>query len=106
MKLIALISLAATAALGIAAVQNQPPPAVVVTRMIAAYRSLQSFSDEVSIKRKAGSEEYEARLTLASQRPNKFLCDLRAEGINTTIGSDGPSLMACPPEPKAYPKRK
>src|SRR5258708_6409564 len=106
MNLRALFSCGATAALVMAAAQNPPASAVVVTRMIAAYRSLQSFSDEISIKRKVGSKESEARLTIASLRPNKFLCDLKGEGINTVIVSDGASLIAWRPERKVYTKSK
>src|SRR5436853_634464 len=80
--------------------------AIVINRMSGAYRSLQSFYDTATIKRKAGKEESEGTLTLAALRPNKFLLDLTGDRLNTTIVCDGASLTTLRPDRKVYTKLK
>ncbi len=105
---IAIIPIAAFLALVLssAAIQAPPQTALIVNRMSGAYRSLQSFQDSVSITRKIGQREFAAKLTLASQRPNKYLLELKGEYLNTIVASDGTTLLAIRPDRKAYTKAK
>jgi outer membrane lipoprotein-sorting protein len=77
-----------------------------VNRMNSAYRSLRSYYDVTTIKRTVGKKETTATLTLAMQKPNKYLLELKGEGLNTVIVSDGTSLVALRPDRKAYTKTR
>jgi mono/diheme cytochrome c family protein/outer membrane lipoprotein-sorting protein len=103
-----LIPIAATfAILAIAARQQTPPTtALIVTRMSSAYRSLQSYHDDVTIKRKVNKKDAPATLMLATQKPNKYFLELKGDYLNTSILSDGETLIAYRPDRKAYTKTK
>src|SRR5262249_35453220 len=77
-----------------------------VTRMTSAYRSLQSYYDTATVKGKRGKKEVTGTLTLATQKPNKYLLDLKGDSLNTLIVSDGDTLVALRPDRKAYTKTK
>lgn len=102
------IALALTASLALFAMaaQTQSPPnrTLLINRMSLAYQSPRSFQDVATIKRKIGKKEAQATLTLAMQKPNRYLLDLKGEHLNTTIVSDGNSLIALRPDRKAYTK--
>lgn len=78
----------------------------IVNRMNSAYRSLRSYYDVTTIKRTVGKKETTATLTLAMQKPNKYLLELKGEDLNTVIVSDGASLIAVRPDRKAYTKTR
>ena len=90
----------------IAGTQTTPQAIVVVNRMNSAYRSFRSYYDVATIKRKQGKKEDSASLTLAMEKPNKFLLDLKGEHLNTVILSDGNTLIALRPDRQAYTKTK
>src|SRR5262249_53502301 len=56
-----------------------PQTALIVNKMSGAYRSLQSFQDSASVTRTIGRREFNAKLSLISQRPNKYLLELKGE---------------------------
>ena len=103
-----LLAVAAGIALLAAAAWTQAPPSVslLVNRMSGAYRSLQSFSDSATIKRKVLKKDAPAALTLAMQKPNKFLIELKGDYLNTLIVSDGTSLVTSRPDRKVYTKAR
>jgi outer membrane lipoprotein-sorting protein/thiol-disulfide isomerase/thioredoxin len=90
-----------------AAAQAQTPQAgAVLNRMSSAYRSMQSYRDTATWTRKIGSKETTATVTLAAQRPNKFLLEIKGDKMNTVVVSDGSSLIALRPDRKAYTKTR
>jgi len=91
-----------------AAGMSQAPPSVtlLVNRMSGAYRSLQTFSDKATITRKVLKKDAPATLTLAMQKPNKYLIELKGEYLNTIIVSDGNTLTALRPDKNLYTKTK
>jgi outer membrane lipoprotein-sorting protein/mono/diheme cytochrome c family protein len=103
-----LIPFAATLALAAAAGYQQPPPqtAVIVTRMSSAYRSLGSYYDVATVKRKINKKDAPATLTIVTQKPNKYMLELKGDYLNTTVLSDGETLISYRPDRKAYTKTK
>lgn len=95
-----------TAAATTQATQTAPSAGAVLNRMNSAYRSFRSYYDVATIKRRADKPDAAARLTLAMQRPNKFLLDLKGDRLNTMIASDGNTLIALRPDRKAYTKTR
>src|SRR5689334_16405054 len=90
---------------GIAAGQQEGSnPAVLINRMSSAYRSMQSYRDTASWKRKIEDKDFTATATLAVQRPNKYLLDVKGDHLNTLVTSDGTALVAFRPDRKAYTK--
>lgn len=86
--------------------QSTTSPAAVLTRMSSAYRVLQSYQDTATIKDKRGKREVAGALTLAMQKPNRYLLDLKGENLGTVISSDGVSLVAIRPDRKAFTKTR
>ena len=81
----AAVAAAVVVALSATAGVHQSQTASVLTRMNSAYRSMQSYYDVATIRRKVGEKEVGGSLTLAMQRPNKYVLDLAGDGLNTTI---------------------
>jgi mono/diheme cytochrome c family protein len=107
-KVIVSAGVLATAGLLAASAQTQAPPqaSALLTRMSGAYRSLQSFQDTATIKRKVGKKELAATLLVAMQKPGKYLMELKGEHLDTWILNDGTSIVAVRPGRKAYTKTK
>jgi mono/diheme cytochrome c family protein len=107
-KVIIPAGLLATAGFLAVTARTQAPPQapLLITRMSSAYRSLQSFHDVATIKRKEGKKELTATLTLALQKPSKYLLELKGEHLNTWILNDGTNIVAVRPDKKAYTKMK
>jgi outer membrane lipoprotein-sorting protein len=78
----------------------------VVNRINSAYRSFRSYYDVSKITKIAGKKETTGTLTLAMQKPNRYLLELKGESLNTTILSNGDTLVALRPDRKAYTKTK
>lgn len=90
----------------IAAKAQQVSPTVLVTRMSSAYRSMQSYKDSATWKRKIEDTEFVAAGTLAVQRPNRYLLETKGEHLNTLVYSDGTALMGYRPDRKAYTRTR
>jgi len=103
-----LLALVASLALFAMAAQtpSTPKAGLLINRMSIVYRAPQSFYDVATIKWKIGKKEAQATLTLATQKPNKYLLDLKGEHLNTTIVSDGSALIALRPDRKIYTKAR
>ncbi len=86
--------------------QAPPQSAVVLNRMLSSYRSLQSFKETVTIKRKIGEKDMPGTLTIVAQKPNKYLMELKGEGLNTTVVSDGTTLVATRSDRKVFTRTK
>jgi len=97
----ALILLATTAS-----TQTGTQALSVVNRINSAYRSFRSYYDVSKITKIAGKKETTATLTLAMQKPNRYLLELKGESLNTSILSNGDTLIALRPDRKAYTKTK
>jgi mono/diheme cytochrome c family protein/outer membrane lipoprotein-sorting protein len=86
--------------------QTAPQAALIVNRMSSAYRSLQSYNDLATIKRKINKKDAPATLTLATLKPNKYYLELKGDYLNTVVVSDGETLITYRPDRKAYTKTK
>lgn len=89
-----------------AAFAQKPDAAVVINRMVSAYRSMLSYKDSGTLTQKVGDKTQTAEVKLAAQRPNKFALDIKGDKFNTQVLSDGTSLIAIRPDRKAYTKTK
>ena len=89
---------------GIAVGQQEGNPAVLINRMSSAYRSMQSYRDTASWKRKIEDKDFTATAALAVQRPNKYALEVKGDHLNTVVASDGSALVAFRPDRKAYTK--
>src|SRR5262245_47019649 len=99
MKSLSIPIIATLALIAAAAALQAPPQAVgIVTNMNSAYRSIGSYYDVATIKRKINQKDATATLTLAAQKPNKFLLDLKGDYLNTVIVSDGENLISLRPD--------
>jgi len=106
MKRIAIPLAGALAIAAIAAGRQGPQTSVILTKMLSSYRGLQSFKETVTIKRKSGDKETAGTLTIAAQKPNKYFLELKGDGLNTVVASDGNTLIATRPDRKAYTRTK
>jgi outer membrane lipoprotein-sorting protein len=83
-----------------------PAAITIVNRMNSAYRSARSFKDVATVKRVVGRQETSGTLTIAIQRPNHYLLDLKGDKLNTTVVCDGSTLIAMRPDRKVYTKAR
>jgi len=105
--IIPLAGIAAFAALSIGASQQTPTPAMsVLNKMTGAYRSIETYYDVATIKRRLGEKDAPVTLTLAMLKPNRYLMELKGDFMNTVVTSDGTTLTAIRPDKKAYSKTK
>jgi len=101
------LAFAATTTLGAATAHAQALPAgAVLNRISSAYRSIRSYKDTATLTRKIDDKDVTANVTLAVQRPNRYLLEVKGDKINTVVVSDGSTLIALRPDRKAYTKAK
>src|SRR5438094_233779 len=97
---------AGIAVLSVTAGTQTPPIGTLLNRMNSAYRSLQSYRDNASLRRKIGDKELTGSVTIATQKANKYLLELKGDYINTIVNSDGTALYVQRPDRKVYTKSK
>jgi mono/diheme cytochrome c family protein len=59
-----------------------------------------------TIKRQINKKDTPATLTLETQKPNKYLLELKGDYLNTVLISDGEYLISYRPDQKVYTKTK
>jgi outer membrane lipoprotein-sorting protein len=99
--LLGLVAVASTAG-----AQVPPSTGTVLNRMSSAYRNMKSYRDTATLTRKINGKEQTATVSLAAERPNKYLLELKGEKVNTIVFSDGTSVVAYRPDRKVYTKTK
>src|SRR5262249_42224187 len=106
-RLIASVCIALLAAVALGARQQQPSQAAsILNRMTGAYRSIESYYDVATIKRRLGEKDAPVILTLAMLKPNKYLMELKGDYMNTVVTSDGSTLTSIRPDKKVYARTK
>src|SRR5258706_7864767 len=106
-RIIPMAGVAVFAALSIGANQQAPTPAMsVLNKMTGAYRSIETYYDVATIKRRLGEKDAPVTLTLAMLKPNRYLMELKGDFMNTGIMSDGATMTSIRPDRKAYARTK
>ena len=101
-KVLALSALTLLALAPMARTQQPMEPMALINRMQSNYRSLDSYKDTAVWTHKQGEKEFKAEINLAMAKPNKYLFEMKGDRLNTTVVSDGKTLLAYRPDRKAY----
>lgn len=106
-RLSALMGVSFLSAFAIGARQQPPTQAAsILNRMTGAYRSIETYYDVATIKRRLGEKDAPVTLTLAMLKPSRYLMELKGDFMNTVVMSDGNTLTSIRPDKKAYARTK
>lgn len=96
------VAVLACASLAPASGGQTPETAPLLNRMSTAYRSCRSYRSTSSWSRSVNGATLSATVTLAAERPNRYVLEIAGSSAATTVWSDGSNLTAFRPGGKVF----
>lgn len=89
---------------GLGTLCNAQPPnaALVLNRMSGVYRACNSIRVTTAVTRNVGEKQLTGAVSLAAERPARYLLEVTGAQLNTTVTTDGKALTIQRPDARVY----